>query len=235
MSLSKSHEALRILMLITTPAYAEKASDLFRSNAVPIQYHWNAVGTAPNEMIDILGLGTPDKGILISVLPKPFADQMLQTLKEKLHLGTVNSGIAFSLPITGANHFVLRLLEPLYDSEKESFERKDEKIMLESKYSLIITVVNQGFCEEVMDTAREAGAGGGTLVHGRRIGDKETMNFLGTNVQEEKEMLFIVTETENKLNVMQRISEKYGILSEAKGIVLSMPIDHVIGPKISEE
>ena len=55
------------------------------------------------------------------------------------------------------------------------------------------------------------------------------MGFWGFSIQEEKEMLFIVTENENKLKIMQAIGEKYGMRSEAKGIVLSLPIDTVIG------
>ena len=39
---------------------------------------------------------------------------------------------------------------------------------------------------------------------------------------------FFATE-ENKLAIMQAISEKYGMQSEAKAAVLSLPIDNVIG------
>lgn len=39
----------------------------------------------------------------------------------------------------------------------------------------------------------------------------------------------ILTTVEDKVNIMQSISDKCGINSEAKGIVLSMPIDSVTG------
>ena len=35
------------------------------------------------------------------------------------------------------------------------------------KYSLIIAIVNTGFTDLVMDAARESGAPGGTVLHGR--------------------------------------------------------------------
>ena len=101
--------------------------------------------------------------------------------------------------------------------------------MTEIKYALIVAIINPGFSEEAMDAAREAGAQGGTIVHSRRIGNQEAMSFWGMSIQEEKEMLFIVTPKENKLTIMQSIGEKFGIHSEAKGIVLSLPIDSVIG------
>lgn len=49
------------------------------------------------------------------------------------------------------------------------------------------------------------------------------------NIQEEKEMVFIITEKENKLKIMQAIGAKCGLHSDADGLVLSMPIDTVIG------
>ena len=42
-------------------------------------------------------------------------------------------------------------------------------------------------------------------------------------------MVFIVTDNEHKLKIMQAIGQHCGMHSEAKGIVLSMPIDTVIG------
>ena len=88
---------------------------------------------------------------------------------------------------------------------------------------------DRGYSEEVMEAARSAGAGGGTVVHSRRIGNKEAMCFWGMSIQEEKEMLFIVAENESKLKIMQAIGDKCGMHSDAKGIVLSLPIDTVIG------
>lgn len=220
---------LRALVLITTPKLSARAADMFQQGAIPIQYQWNAAGTAPSEMIDILGLGSPDKSVLLSILPKPFADEMMKKLKKELKLGSVNSGIAFTLPLSGANNLILRLLEQLSGDENESKERKEESVMAETKYSLITAVINQGYSEEVMDVARAAGAGGGTVVHSRRMGNKEAMGFWGMSIQEEKEMLFIVAGNDSKLKIMQAIGEKCGIHSEAKGIVLSLPIDTVIG------
>ena len=77
--------SLRVLILITTPKLSEKAIALFTKGNVPIQYQWNAIGTASSKMMDILGLGSTDKSILFSVMPKPFADIMLRKLKNDLY------------------------------------------------------------------------------------------------------------------------------------------------------
>lgn len=48
-------------------------------------------------------------------------------------------------------------------------------------------------------------------------------------MQEEKEILLILSDSENKVNIMKAISEKYGTHSEANGLVVSLPIDSVMG------
>ena len=39
----------------------------------------------------------------------------------------------------------------------------------------------------------------------------------------------IVADNEHKLDIMKAISEKCGMHSEAKGMVVSLPIDNVVG------
>ena len=106
---------------------------------------------------------------------------------------------------------------------------KDEGKMEEMRYVLVAAIVNQGYSENVMEAARGAGAGGGTVIPGRRTGSEEAIQFWGMSIQEEKEMILIITEQENKLKIMQAISAKCGLHSEADGLVLSLPIDTVIG------
>ncbi len=216
---------LYTLILITTHKLAEKANEMFRRGAVPVQYNWNAVGTASSEMIDVLGLGSPERCVLISFLPNPFAGKMLKKLKKELKLGRVNSGIAFTIPMTGANNLIVRMMEQLEKDEKSEVEAQ----MIDTKYYMIAAVVNQGHSENVMEAARAAGARGGTVVPSRSVGNEQAMAFWGMSIQEEKDTVLIVANSENKLKIMQAIGEKCGMHSDAKGIVVSLPIDSVIG------
>lgn len=226
MLLNEKTVPLRILVVITMPRLAKKAVNLFHEGNITLQYEWNASGTASSEMMDILGLGTPEKRVLLTVLPKPFADRMGRKLKEAAVIGTKNSGIAFTLPMSGANHLLLQMLEAL---QGEETNERGKSGMEDMKYALIAAVVNLGYSENVMEAARGAGAGGGTVIPGRRTGSEEAIQFWGMSIQEEKEMILIITEQENKLKIMQAISAKCGLHSEADGLVLSLPIDTVIG------
>ncbi len=218
-------DKLRVLFLITTPKMAKKAEEVFDLSSVPIHYRVGAMGTASSEVMDLLGLGSPEKRVLISVLPKAAADNMLLKLHKALRIGTVNSGIAYTLPINAASKFAFTVFDNLEQTE----ERKGQKAMSEKQNAMIAAVVNLGYSEDVMLAARRAGAGGGTVLHSRSIVDDSAIKNIGAEMGEEKDIVLIVADSETKLAIMKAISEKCGIQTEAKGIVYSVPIDNVIG------
>lgn len=220
-------ESYQLLMLIATPKLADRAADMFLKSALPIQYRLGAEGTASSEIMDTLGLGSIDKGVLISTVPESFGRIMLNMLHSELRLDAVNSGIAFTIPLTGASNLLFRMMQETASAEKEN--GKGENAMAERTHALIAAIVNRGYSNEVMDAARAAGAGGGTVVHSRSIGSEEATNFWGLSVQEEKEIVLILAEVENKVGIMSAVSEKCGMHSEANGLVLSLPIDSVMG------
>ena len=101
--------------------------------------------------------------------------------------------------------------------------------MSNNNYVLITAIVNRGFSSEVMDAARAAGAGGGTVIHSRSISSEEATNFWGMSAQEERELVLILAKHEDKVKIMSAISEGCGMHSDAKGLVMSLPIDSVMG------
>lgn len=229
MEKNEKFPSLRLLMLIAAPKLAEQAAVMFSKGALPIQYRLNALGTASSEIMDMLGLGDIDKGMLISVMPKPFANIMLGKLHSELKLDTINSGIAFTIPLTGVNSLILHMLPHVEGESAHQNERKDDITLTDMKYALITVVVNRGYSGDVMDAARAAGAGGGTVIHSRWVGNEEISSFWGLSVQEEKELVLILAHAETKVRIMREISEHCGMHSDAKGIVMSVPIDSVIG------
>ena len=217
----------QLLALITTLKSAEKAAERFKKKNIPILYRFNAEGTAPSEMLDLLGLGISDKCMLVTVMLKPYAEYTLKKLRSELGLGEVNSGIAFTMPLTGANKLLLSMItktqEPLLKPS-----RKDFNIMGDSNYSLIVSVVKRGFSSDVMDAARAAGARGGTVIHSRDVGNEDVSRLWGLTSQE-TEIVLIIADAEDKVKLMKAISEKCGVQTEANGIIMSLPIDAVMG------
>ena len=225
-----NNNGYRVLILITSPKLSGRATDIFVESKAPIHYLLNdAQGTAPSEIMDILGVGNADKHLLLSFLPTAFANKMLKKLYHKLTFGVPGNGIAFTLPIDSANGIVVQLLKDLEGGDFTNLERKDNSSMTETKHSLILAAVNNGYSEELMNVARAYGARGGTVIHSRAIGDEKAVSFWGVTLHEEKELVLIITDSQSKLRIMQAISEKCGMNSDAKGVVLSLPIDSVMG------
>ena len=136
--------SFRMLVLIATPKLMGKAAGLFKEGNVPIQYIFHGQGTATSEVMDMLGLDGVDKNILMAMLPKAFADEMLKKLRKKLHLGMPNTGIAFTLLMSGSSGHLVRLMESLEPEEKKRLLERNEADMTENAYSMIMAIVNQG-------------------------------------------------------------------------------------------
>lgn len=225
-----SEHGYRFLILIAAPKLAGKATDLYTENKVPLHYIINdANGTAPSEIMDILGVGNADKHMLLSLLPTASANKMLRKIYRKLTFGVPGNGIAFTIPIESSNGVMVQLLKHLDGGNLANLERKEETSMAEYTHSLIIAAVNHGYSEELMNVARAYGARGGTVMHSRAIGDEKAVNFWGVTLHEEKELVMILADQKSKLRIMQAISENCGMNSDAKGIVFSTPIDKVMG------
>ncbi|MBR6555800.1 MAG: hypothetical protein IKT60_00065 [Clostridia bacterium] len=225
--LSKN-DSPRILVLITQQKFSEKAAQMLRENGVSLLFSANAEGTAPTEMLDILGFGNTEKNILLATVSRHSAGILLRKLHKELRLGTANTGIAFTLPMSGVSNLVLQLTRAQSAGENAP-ERKEDAHMSESEYTMIAAIVNQGFSGEVMKAARTAGAVGGSVLHSRGIGASDEVNSWGFNLQDEKEIVIIVTEKESKLAIMQAIGENCGLKSEAKGIVVAIPVEDALG------
>ena len=225
---NQNRKAYRMLLLIATPKLVGKAAGLFKEENIPIQYVFHAQGTATSEVMDMLGLDGVDKNVLMSMMSKEWADEMRKKLRKKLHLGMPNTGIAFTLVMSGGSGHIVQIMEGMEPEERKSAER-NETDMTENEYSMIMAIVNQGFSEEVMNAARPMGASGGTVFHSRRVGTKEAMKFWKISVQEEREVVLILAQKEDKLAIMQEIGKQCGMNSKAQGIVMSLPVDGIEG------
>lgn len=221
--------SFQLLTLITTPKLAEQAEALFQRSHLPLQYQFHAEGTATSEVMDMLGLGSIDKTVLISMIPRQMASIMLDKLKTELQMQAVNSGIAFTIPLNGLSNLILKLLTQDQAENALQAEGKDDSTMAETKHVLVAAIVNRGFSGDVMEAAKGAGATGGTVIHSRLLTNEEASGFWGLSVQDEKEIVLILTPAENKVAIMQSIGTKCGMHSDAKGIVISLPIDAVTG------
>ena len=100
---------------------------------------------------------------------------------------------------------------------------------MDRKYEVIIAIVNRGYSDFVIDAARDAGATGGTILHGRGTNDINKEKFLGINLQPEKDVILILVEVDRKTAIMRSICERVYLEKEGRGLCFSLPVNDVMG------
>ncbi|MDR0301355.1 MAG: hypothetical protein LBI04_03475 [Treponema sp.] len=215
--------------------------DWIRANVVTdvcvtekVRFHFTSVGmgTASSEILDLLGVGSGEKAVIFCLEQEIGVQVLMKEVRKELKSHGPGMGIAFTVPLSAVNDPILLVFkQSILKSEKISGKNSDKGANMTSKYShdLIVSIVNQGYTDEIMNTAREAGARGGTVIHARGTAHEGAVKFFGISVQDEKEMIFILAASDKKVPIMQAISEKYGLNTEAHGLVISLPVDNVLG------
>lgn len=97
------------------------------------------------------------------------------------------------------------------------------------EYDLIMTIVNRGFADHVVDAARQAGAHGGTVFYARGSGAHEVEKFFAISIQPEKEVVLNIVKHEDTQAIMHSIVSSAGLKTEAKGLAFALPVSDVVG------
>lgn len=96
---------------------------------------------------------------------------------------------------------------------------------------LIVCIINDGFSDIVMTAAKNAGARGGTIFHGKGTGNKDIEKFFGISITPEKEVVFIIVKQEQKDDIVNAIYKEAGLDSKGQGIIFTLPVDEFVGPQ----
>ena len=97
------------------------------------------------------------------------------------------------------------------------------------EHEVIFCIVNAGFSDLVMEAAKEFGAGGGTVIHGRGTASLEAEMHYGITIQPEKEIVMILVPREIKDSVLHAIYNSAGLKTPGQGIAFAMPVNAVAG------
>ena len=100
-------------------------------------------------------------------------------------------------------------------------------------HEAIFCIVNSGYSEAVMDSAKKVGASGGTVLNARGTANKEAESFFGITIQPEKEIVMILVPTAIKDSLLHALYNEVGLDSPGQGIAFALPVDGVVG--LSEE
>ncbi len=94
---------------------------------------------------------------------------------------------------------------------------------------MIVTIVDGGTGQDVVDFSKEAGAVGGTILHGRGSGVHDTGKFFGLEIQPEKDIVLTLVPDELELDVMETIGKGIKIGKPGNGVCFSVDIAKAMG------
>ena len=213
---AETRKDLRVMVTIVTPVIAAVAAHVFAECEVPILYDIEGEGTASKEWMQLLRLGSSEKKILISVLPKEQAYEMSEKLGRCLPLKKAGTGIVFTMPLDGMHDYS--------QTQKDDAGHQPEKM----EYSMVAAIAKKGSSEEVMDAARTVGASGGTVVHASKITSEKILNLWGLSEEGDREIILILSTAEKKSGLMAAIEARCW-KTEAQARTFASPVDRVEG------
>lgn len=222
---------LYLMVTITNRNMLPKFLSFYQERNMEISLIMLGKGTANSEMLDYFGLEDSEKAVIFGVVTDSVWLTLKKGLQSKLQIDIPGTGIAFTIPLSSIGG----KRELLFLTENQAYEKGAESTLTGCTHDLLLVIANQGYSELVMEAARSAGAARGhdypRQRHGHGTGGEVSWGFAGIG----KEMIFIITKTEEKNQIMQAVMRQAGMQSKAKSIVISLPVTSTAGLRLVEE
>ncbi len=189
---------------------------------IRVNFQTIGFGTAPTEMMDIFGLGTNDKDIVISLGAENSVKDLMMNFGTTFESHSKFGGLMIVLDLSAASRILTEILH--FEIIKNTEERTDN-MKNEHHYNLIVISINEGYSDDVMQVARKAGATGGTVIKGRLADIEQFAELPNTNVDEEREILCILAPLKASAQIMEDVNKEFGLTSPANGMVFAIPTE----------
>ena len=220
-----------LMTTIIDRSIIKKYYELFQENNLNVLFGFLGSGTASSEVLDYLGLDGAEKAVVFSVVEEHTWIATKKGLEKKLNIDAPGGGISFIIPLSSVGG--KKALQFLIESE--DYQKQEETTLKHTNHELIVVIAEQGYTELIMDAARGAGAYGGTVLHAKGTGMEMAEKFMHLSLAAEKEVIYIVTKTEQKNAIMKAIIEQAGPNSKAKAITFSLPVTDTAGLRLIED
>ena len=97
------------------------------------------------------------------------------------------------------------------------------------RFKVILAMVNEQYQDNVIESAKSAGATGVTILNSRGEGIHSQKSFLGLTMEAQKDMLLFLVEDFIANNIMEAIYKAGHLGEHGNGIAFSLNVDRAIG------
>ena len=213
---------MNFVISIVNPGLLSRMDGIVKSLELPLVIELLGRGTARKDVLDLLGLSTHEYHIFMTIADRECTKRLIDEARRNLYIDAPGQGIIVATPIksVGGGKTLANLNggRPTEGAPEINFN-----------YEIVLAIANEGHTDTVMDAAREAGARGGTVLHGKGTGSKDAAKFFGVSIASEKEVIMIVAKSSEKAAIMKSIVNKAGTQTEAGAVVMSLPVSAVAG------
>lgn len=109
---------MRLVFTIVERHLMAQVEKIYLEQSTPYCLELTGKGTAPSEIMDILGLGSPDKAVILGVVKKDEVARIFEKLEEKLKIKTKTVGVSFSVPLAAISKSAAEYLSTRNDENK---------------------------------------------------------------------------------------------------------------------
>ncbi len=216
-------ERTMMLLSIVGRGKGKKLMNVLDKNEIRLHVQTMGFGTAPSEMMDLMGLTSNNKDIVMSFGSNANVGALVQSFGDNFASYSEYGGLLMILKLSAANRLMVEILNR---NKPEDVPKGDVNTMSNThKHNLIMITVGQGFVDEVMQEAKKAGATGGTVIKGRLADAEKLKELANIDIEEEREILLIMAPSNITGNIMEQVNSKFGLRSPARGIMCSIPIE----------
>ena len=179
-----------------------------------------AKGTSSDKWMQRLQLAENHKDLVFIAAPVDQSNQLMKQVASHFKFEKANRGIGFVMPLQ-------RIVSKAGQAhKKQPTERVNEDMQ---KYQAIYTIVNLGDGGLVVKAAADAGAKGGTIIHGRGAGDGETAKIFAIELEPEKEIVLILVKAEIVDEVCAAILDTVDLEHSKSGILFVQDVISAYG------
>lgn len=175
-------------------------------------------GTIQNPILNFFSLYDERKEIVILGVDVAQTESIIDKISNEFEFQKPNHGILFSISTC-----------VMLDSQSSFCVNEFYERGVNNMYHLITAIVNKGKAVEVVNASRQVGATGGTIINARGSGGKDTVKIFNMEIEPEKEVVLILTESSNSESVVSEIQTQLQMDKSGNGVIFVQTVNHVKG------
>lgn len=169
----------------------------------------------------------PEKEVVLTLVPEELVQPVLDAVVKAGKLDKPGTGIGFVLDTKkiGGVSFPSSPGAPSDQTTREGKDMEKDSI----QYDLIVTIVNKGYEDVVVDASKKAGAEGGTILSGRGTGIHEHAKLFNIPIEPEKNIVLTLIDRQKTEAVLQKILEEADLDKPGRGIAFVLQVERTVG------